>query len=336
LSEIELSVRPSALHGGAGALTPSAQLNLTAWATVLIVAAVDYVWMRRAGFTVMSGSAARLTAGPLMLAVLLLIVRALSCVPRYSQLALRFHFREGCVFGNGLAVMLLFTYAVLCLQNLCVSLAPPVIDNELIALDAALGFHWPDLYAWQIRHVQASFVLCFIYASYTYQVLLTIFFLGIAGRADDLSDFIVLFMASVVTAILISAPFPASNPIMHFGFGLAPQESQWSQFYALRNGAMSVFDVSKGQGLVSMPSLHAADAVLFAYAVRHLRWVFPVSAVFNAVMIYSAIPFGGHYLVDIFAGLLLAVLLILALRRWRAYMHRRCTRIPFAPESAIR
>jgi membrane-associated phospholipid phosphatase len=216
--------------------------------------------------------------------------------------------------------MTLFTYAALILQYLCVSLAPPVIDEGLIALDAALGFHWPDLYAWQIKHHFASLVLSGIYVSYTPQVVLAIVMLALTKRADDLADFVLLFMASVVAAILISAPFPASNPMIHFGFYGPSQDSPWSQFYALREGATRVINLSKEQGLISMPSLHAADAVLFVYAVRNIRWLLPMSVMWNAVMIYSAIPFGAHYLVDIFAGVLLAGILIAALRRWHAYV----------------
>ena len=69
---------------------------------------------------------------------------------------------------------------------------------------------------------------------------------------------------------------------------------------------MTDFGLDKCQGLISMPSLHAAYAVLLVYAARHLRWLFPVSTVWNIAMIYSAIPFGAHYLVDIIAGLALA------------------------------
>lgn len=322
MREIEVAGHSNALNVPIAARVPlsaSACLNIAAWATLVVVAAVDYLWLQRAGFAVATGAMAQHTSGSLIVAVSALILRGISRLSRYSQLALRFHFREGCALVDALAVMMLFTYAALILQNLCVSLAPPVIDNDLIALDAMLGFHWPDLYTWQTKHHFVSVALSKVYLSYTYQVVFTIIVLGVTRRTDDLADFVLLFMAAAVTVILISAPFPASNPMIHFGFSGAPQESPWSQFYALRAGEMTVFDLDAGQGLISMPSLHAADAVLFAYAVRHVRWVFPASAALNIAMIYSAIPFGAHYLVDIFAGILLAGLLIVLLRRWRGY-----------------
>lgn len=323
MSETGISEHAIAVYEDGNPSSASARLNFAAWAIAAGVAVVDYVWMQRAGFAVTSASFARNTWPPLMLAVSVLILRGIARMPRYSQLAASRHIRDGCALVNGFAVMLLFTQAAIILQNLCVALAPPVIDSQLIALDAALGFHWPDLFAWQLKHHDLNFALGFVYVTYTVQVTFTIIVLGVAKRTDDLADFVLLFMVSVVAAILISAPFPASNPLIHFGVYRTPADSPWSQFYALREGAMRVFDLDIEQGLISMPSLHAANAVLFVYALRHLRWLFPISAVLNAVMIYSAITVGAHYLVDIIAGVLLATLLIAALRRWRIYQQRR-------------
>jgi len=86
---------------------------------------------------------------------------------------------------------------------------------------------------------------------------------------------------------------------------------------------MSVFDLDKRQGLISMPSLHAADAVLFAYAVRHIRWLFPVSILWNVAMTYSAIPFGAHYLIDIIAGIVLSAASIAVARDLKRRITRR-------------
>ncbi|MBY4865633.1 hypothetical protein DIE14_06095 [Burkholderia sp. Bp9017] len=68
--------------------------------------------------------------------------------------------------------------------------------------------------------------------------------------------------------------------------------------------------------MISIPSLHAADAILFEYALRHVRWLFPASVVWNTTMIYSAIQFGAHCLVDIVAGLALSVTSVMIVRRW--------------------
>ncbi|WP_158902647.1 phosphatase PAP2 family protein [Burkholderia sp. L27(2015)] len=322
MSEIDLSKRPvkSYFHPWASILlSPHARLNALAWATVMAVILIDYGWMRQAGFTVSAGSVTRSVTKLLVPTCVMLILRGIAFMPRYSKGVVRLRIHNGCVILHAVVLMSLFAQAAVILQNLGVSLARPLIDHELIALDAALGFHWPDLLAWQMRHHVSSVVLATIYLSYVPQVALTIVALVIAGRADDLADFMLLFMAIAIATILISAPFPASDPLIHFGLLGPHEDTPWSQFYALREGSMSIFDLDKRQGLISMPSLHAAHAVLFAYAVRHIRWLFPVSIVWNVAMAYSAIPFGAHYLVDIIAGVVLAAASIAIAR----YLKRR-------------
>ena len=61
-------------------------------------------------------------------------------------------------------------------------------------------------------------------------------------------------------------------------------------------------------GLITFPSFHAAAAVLLGwlyYGNRLLRWPF---VLLNAGMALSAIVVGGHYLVDIIGGVVVAIL----------------------------
>ncbi|WP_141118839.1 phosphatase PAP2 family protein, partial [Pandoraea sp. PE-S2R-1] len=106
-----------------------------------------------------------------------------------------------------------------------------------------------------------------------------------------------------------------SNPHIYFGQVRAYDASEWSQFATLRDGTQRVINLSDNQGLISLPSLHAAHAVVFVYVTRHLRGWNVGLAVVNVVMTIAAVPFGGHYLVDILAGIALALVVIWALRR---------------------
>ena len=54
----------------------------------------------------------------------------------------------------------------------------------------------------------------------------------------------------------------------------------------------------------------AAMAVLLVHAVRRATWVLPVFAGLNLAMLASTPIDGGHYLVDVLAGGLLALVLI--------------------------
>lgn len=224
-----------------------------------------------------------------------------------------------------LCLLTVFSLAAVVLQDTVISARFDLVDDHLVQIDAAVGFHWQHAYQWLTTYPQAFDLLKLCYALYGWQVVSIPILLACMHRMDDLADFLLLFSVTVVLAILISATIPASNPHIYFGHVGAYAPSEWSQFAALRDGRLHVIDLNDNQGLISLPSLHAAHAVVFAYAVRHLRGWNVGFAVVNVAMAISALPFGGHYLVDILAGITLGVAVIWASRR---VSRRRDARIP--------
>jgi membrane-associated phospholipid phosphatase len=87
------------------------------------------------------------------------------------------------------------------------------------------------------------------------------------------------------------------------------------------------FDLSQLQGLISFPSYHTVLAVLLTYAHRRSRLLVPIALV-NGIMLFSIPSYGGHYLIDIFAGAVVALLAISA----TAAVHRPPA---IAPATAI-
>jgi len=70
-------------------------------------------------------------------------------------------------------------------------------------------------------------------------------------------------------------------------------------------------------GIVQFPSFHAAAAVILTYSARGVKWLLAVLAPVNALVILATLPCGGHYLVDTIAGLAVAVISILIVRKTR-------------------
>jgi hypothetical protein len=138
--------------------------------------------------------------------------------------------------------------------------------------------------------------------------------LGLTGRREELSEFVFLFMLSGILLLLISTPIPASSAFLHFGISAPYTSSSVSDFYPLRNGTLRVFEMVPLQGMVSMPSFHTTLAILFIYALRRMPYLLLVSVPLNGTMILSTPTQGGHYLVDVLAGLLLSALTISTFR----------------------
>ncbi|QHE92652.1 hypothetical protein PI93_014920 [Pandoraea fibrosis] len=214
-----------------------------------------------------------------------------------------------------LSLLTVFSLAAVVLQNTAITAHFDLVDDRLVQIDASLGFHWHHTYQWLKAHAQAFNLLGSCYQLYGWQVALIPVLLVCTRRIDDLADYFLLFSVIVMLTILISAIVPASNPHIHFGYVGPHDTSEWSQFAALRDGALRVIDLNDNQGLISLPSLHAAHAVMFVYVVRHLRGWNVGLAVVNVTMTIAALPFGGHYLIDILAGIALAIAVIWASRR---------------------
>jgi membrane-associated phospholipid phosphatase len=315
MRRIDSSERPAHPHSFSSTLKlQHVRTNIINWSIAIAISIVDCIWVSSSEFTISNTSITRGMTELLLLTLITLMLYATVFIPRYADVVVRLHVREVCSIVHAIVLFVFFTYGSLILQYLCVSLNWPLVDKELIAFDTALGFSWKDLFAWQTQQHAFTAILTTVYRSYAPQVLLTTLVLGFAGRTEDLADFILLFFVTVVFTILISTPLPASDTMFSFGIIDPHDASPWSYFQALRDGSMTTLSLDDKQGLISMPSLHAAHAIVLAYAVRHIRWLFPVSIVWNAAMIYSAIPFGGHYLIDVIAGVALSAAAILYIR----------------------
>jgi membrane-associated phospholipid phosphatase len=86
-------------------------------------------------------------------------------------------------------------------------------------------------------------------------------------------------------------------------------------FTALRNGSLSMIDLSALQGVVSFPSFHTVLGVITIYALRDTRWLMVPVFLLNGTMIVSTLPVGGHHLLDVLAGAGLTFGAILLVRR---------------------
>ena len=65
---------------------------------------------------------------------------------------------------------------------------------------------------------------------------------------------------------------------------------------------MTVVDMTNIEGLVSMPSFHAAGALFVTWALRRTWWLFVPVALLNLWLIASTVLTGAHYAIDIVAA----------------------------------
>jgi membrane-associated phospholipid phosphatase len=82
-----------------------------------------------------------------------------------------------------------------------------------------------------------------------------------------------------------------------------------------RDGSLRTLTGMTSEGIITFPSFHAALGVIFMvglWPVPVLRWI---GAVVNGLMILATPIDGGHYFIDVFAGIVIAVLCLVAAPR---------------------
>jgi membrane-associated phospholipid phosphatase len=172
------------------------------------------------------------------------------------------------------------------------------------------------------------------------QTALAVIALATARAYARLNVFLLAYGLAALATVAIATYMPALSPIVHLGITPAdhpnivlalPLEFQ-QHALALREGTMSIIDLSGAQGLVTFPSFHTVSAVLLLYAfwtVPYVRWI---SLPLNTLMLIAIPIQGSHYLVDVIAGAALAVA-TWALATWMVRQERAVVPSKQAPVS---
>jgi hypothetical protein len=176
-------------------------------------------------------------------------------------------------------------------------------DTTLASIDRALRFDWPGWAEFLAPHPAMRFVLWLAYSSPFLQIVITIFWLA----RTELDGYNYELLTNNIISLLVTTAIFSMYPA--FGVRTSGRALELSTLVTLRAGTPAAFDLSHLQGLISFPSYHTVLAVLLTYAHRRSQLLLPIAAI-NAVMLVSIPTFGGHYLVDMIAGAVVALVAI--------------------------
>lgn len=213
------------------------------------------------------------------------------------------------------------------LSYIVAALNLPLRDRFLDAADRTLGFDWLGLLAWMNAHPAWHSAFSLSYLSFAVQATTTVLALALTARLVHLRIFVLAFMACAVVTIVISGLVPAQGVWGHHGLTAADypaifpatREVHLPIFHGLRDGTVRILTATGSEGIITFPSLHAALALVFILAlapVPLLRWI---GAAVNILMIAATPVDGGHYVIDVLAGLALAYLCW----QWAEFLARR-------------
>ena len=195
------------------------------------------------------------------------------------------------------------------------SLATPYIDQHLIAADRLLGFDWLTHARFVHERPWLRSVLAYAYGTLSWQFPAALCVLAVFGAHRHLQVFLLAWILTLVLILPISGALPAKAAFGHYG--LSPISD-----YPISRAVPGAFDLIEAlragdkrqllsydfDGIVTFPSFHAAAGLLLAWGFWAVPWLRWPMLLLNLVMIASTPAIGAHYLVDVIAGQLLAML----------------------------
>ena len=196
-------------------------------------------------------------------------------------------------------------------------------DAELQSWDRALGLDWLAYLAFVNDHPAFGSLIQMAYKCLIPQMIFLVVALSFCGKLREVRTATLAVMLAGVVTITISSLMPALSNFPYLNVSpelyanLRPSAAfvHTDHLEALRAGSMRHLPLNEMQGIVTFPSYHSALAAIFGWGFFQMRWLrWPGVGVAVATLLATPID-GGHYFVDVIAGLVVAALSIWLARR---------------------
>lgn len=222
----------------------------------------------------------------------------------------------------GLMQVLLFSAIGSILSYMLAREGGALWDARLESWDRALGFDWLSYVHWVDRSPALTGLLHLSYGSLIPQIIVLILALGFTLRVAELRTVMLAAMLSGTVCIFVSAFFPAISYPAYLGIGSSDfhNVNPWgghvhmADLKALRDGTFTELRLSSMQGIITFPSFHAGLSLvsLWGFWASRMAWLRWPGMTLAALTIAATPVDGGHYLVDVLAGLAIAAVSVAA------------------------
>jgi len=205
------------------------------------------------------------------------------------------------------------------LTYIAASTAFPLQDANLAFVDRLIGLDWPAYYRFVCDRPSLVPYVLLGYAMITWPTVGVPVVLGLAGQYRRLQQFTLAVALSVTVTGTISSLLPAIGTYRQYGIepdtSVLKASGYLIQLHVLpfvRDGSLRILNFENLGGIITFPSFHAAAAILALWAFWGVWWMRPLALIANIAMLLATPLVGGHYFIDVFAGVGLAVLAIAA------------------------
>lgn len=209
---------------------------------------------------------------------------------------------------------------LLTLTYVTTSVGFPLQDARLLDWDRALGFDFRSFLGFVNRYPDLIPILARSYSSITFQMILLVILLPLAGCYRRGAEAVCACILALLATTCIATFVPAIG--VYHALGLQASDFPYFEpagYYGtlrdtplIRAGLLQELHLQRLVGVLTFPSFHAASAILYMWSFWPLRWVRLIAVPWNVLMIIATPLGGGHYLVDVLAGIVVAIAVIAA------------------------
>ncbi|MDQ3144520.1 MAG: phosphatase PAP2 family protein [Pseudomonadota bacterium] len=193
----------------------------------------------------------------------------------------------------------------------------PLWDDTFARWDRALGLDWLAFVRWIDARPWTVLPLRLAYASLIPQIILIVVALGFTAKLAELRAVMFASILCGMIVICVSGMVPAISNFAYLGLTSADFRhiDPWAgmvhmpDITALREGTMQVIRLGEMQGIITFPSYHAglSAVTLWGFWLTRIGWIRCPGMLLAAATIVATPVDGGHYFVDVFAGIAVAV-----------------------------
>ncbi len=281
----------------------TSRLQAILFAIVAAAATADLVWARAGAFQID-------TAAYASLAVLFAVLA--------GGAAFYEHYRKDAKLAamlTGTAFLIGMSAAFSVMNYLLLTVAGHRIDANLAAIDRAMGVDWPAMMAFVSQHPVTHSAPKVIYLSVLPQVAILTIAQGLLGKPERIYALCLAVSAGAAICIVTWTLMPAFGAFsvydvsnLHMSLALDTNYArELTNLLAHGPGRISPTDA---KGLIGFPSYHGTLALLVAWYARDLKVIRWFAFGINAVVIVATPIQGGHHVIDVLAGFVVAALAI--------------------------
>ena len=183
------------------------------------------------------------------------------------------------------------------------------IDSWLLHVDKLMGFSTNDVmnyvhqYPWLVKLLTAGYESLF-----PWQMLFAPLLLTLLGHYDRTKRLTFAMILGSITAGMIYFIWPTTGPasVVHNQFFLESSHELVARFQSIHKNLMPT--TTHGLGVIAFPSCHVLYATIITLMLRPVKYLFYPAIAVNAVLIMATMALGYHYLADVIAGIIIAII----------------------------